>query len=110
MESNSQKGRVQVSQATADLLIVAGKQHWLTAREDLVEAKGKGKMQCYWVNLGSDPSLPRSSAFTSSVTESLTADDMNNSTGLLDHNSNTNTNNNYSMGIQMDEITTLMEV
>ena len=34
-----------VSQSTADLLTAAGKKHWLTAREDLVEAKGKGKMQ-----------------------------------------------------------------
>jgi class 3 adenylate cyclase len=68
MESNGQKGRIQVSQTTADLLIAAGKDRWLTAREDLVEAKGKGKMQTFWVDvrLMSD----RGSAFTSSVAES----------------------------------------
>jgi len=49
MESNGVRNRIQVSQSTADLLIAAGKQHWVTAREDLVEAKGKGKMQTYWV-------------------------------------------------------------
>jgi hypothetical protein len=36
-------GRIHVSQATADLLTAAGKKHWLTAREDMIEAKGKGK-------------------------------------------------------------------
>lgn len=50
MESNGQKGRIQVSSTTASLLSTVGKSHWLTAREDLVDAKGKGKMQCYWVS------------------------------------------------------------
>jgi Adenylate and Guanylate cyclase catalytic domain len=49
MESNSIKNRIQVSQKTADLLMAAGKGHWLTARDTLVEAKGKGKMQTYWL-------------------------------------------------------------
>jgi hypothetical protein len=39
-----------VSQSTADLLIAAGKDHWVKPRDELVEAKGKGKMQTYWVN------------------------------------------------------------
>ena len=39
MESNGQKGRIQVSQQTADLLIAAGKQHWVKAREDKIQAK-----------------------------------------------------------------------
>ena len=56
MESNGQKGKIQVSQTTADLLIAAGKDKWLTPREDLIEAKGKGKMQCYWVDLSHDMS------------------------------------------------------
>jgi len=70
MESNGQKGRIQVSQATADLLTDAGKQHWLSAREDLVEAKGKGKMQTYWVEIDSDPSL-RISTMQSSIVGSI---------------------------------------
>lgn len=49
MESTGQKGRIQVSQATADILTAAGKGHWLTKREELVEAKGKGSMQTYFV-------------------------------------------------------------
>ncbi|CAB9501058.1 Receptor-type guanylate cyclase gcy [Seminavis robusta] len=51
MESNGQKGRIHVSQSTADSLVAAGRSHWLTKREDLVEAKGKGSMQTYWVNI-----------------------------------------------------------
>lgn len=45
MESNGVTGRVQVSQATADLIIAAGKSHWLKPRRTLVKAKGKGEMQ-----------------------------------------------------------------
>lgn len=61
MESNGQKGRIQVSQSTADCLVAAGKNKWLTSREDLVEAKGKGKMQTYWVTVGAEKSLRTSS-------------------------------------------------
>lgn len=79
MESNGQKGRIQVSQTTADLLVDAGKEKWLTARKDLIEAKGKGKMQTYWVSdvTNSDGSLRgsmlSSSAMNSSTTEQLSA-------------------------------------
>ena len=44
MESNGQPGRIHASQDTADLLKTAGKGPWLTKREDLIEAKGKGKL------------------------------------------------------------------
>lgn len=43
MESTSQAGRIQVSESTAELLKDANKGHWLRRREELVEAKGKGK-------------------------------------------------------------------
>lgn len=49
MESNGKRGKIQVSETTASRLRQAGKEAWLTPREDLVEAKGKGKMQTYWV-------------------------------------------------------------
>lgn len=51
MESNGTRAKIQVSEATATLLRKAGKELWLTAREDLVSAKGKGMMQCYWVQV-----------------------------------------------------------
>lgn len=49
MESTGLRNRIQLSQATADLLIKAGKQSWITRRSDEVEAKGKGRMQTYWL-------------------------------------------------------------
>jgi Adenylate and Guanylate cyclase catalytic domain len=52
MESNGQRNCIHLSQATADLLIEAGKGHWIYPRANLINAKGKGTMQTYWVNLG----------------------------------------------------------
>jgi Adenylate and Guanylate cyclase catalytic domain len=54
MESTGIANRIQVSQQTADLLIAAGKEHWLTKRDDLVEAKGKGDLQTYFVSVNRD--------------------------------------------------------
>ena len=55
MESNSLDNRIQCSPATEVLIRQAGKGHWLTPRDTLVAAKGKGEIQCYWV-------MPRSDA------------------------------------------------
>jgi len=41
MESNGQKEKIHVSQETADLINAANKSHWLTAREEKIQAKGK---------------------------------------------------------------------
>ena len=49
MESTGLRNRIQLSQATADLLIKAGKQSWIIKRSDEIEAKGKGRMQTYWL-------------------------------------------------------------
>ena len=49
MESTGEKSRVQLSSTTASILRENGKGHWLRPREDLVEAKGKGKLQTYWL-------------------------------------------------------------
>ena len=51
MESNGEKNKIQVSQDTADLLVSHGKQSWLSKREDLIQAKGKGAMQTYWIKV-----------------------------------------------------------
>jgi 3'5'-cyclic nucleotide phosphodiesterase len=64
MQSHSYPGRIMCTEKTKDLLVAAGKQHWVSARMDLVEAKGKGKLQCYWCNTkvksGSEPSSRKS--------------------------------------------------
>lgn len=49
MESNGIPNKIHVSEATANELIALKKGAWLTKREDLITAKGKGKMVTYWV-------------------------------------------------------------
>ena len=49
MESTGQKGRVQVSEETAELLSAGGKKHWLVQRGEKVDAKGKGEMTTYFL-------------------------------------------------------------
>ncbi|CAB9524198.1 Receptor-type guanylate cyclase gcy [Seminavis robusta] len=68
MESNGVKGRIHVSQATADALIAVGKGHWLTPRVDKIVAKGKGEMQTYLVDVS--PSKALSSGGTSTISRS----------------------------------------
>ena len=56
MESTGEKGRIQISQETADLLAAADKSQWLSPRETRVDAKGKGLMQTYWLTIEGDQS------------------------------------------------------
>ncbi|KAG7338693.1 adenylate/guanylate cyclase [Nitzschia inconspicua] len=65
MESTSLPGKIQVSQKTAELIIENGKGSWLTAREDPVNAKGKGMLQTYWL----DPSRGKSGSVISSTAD-----------------------------------------
>ena len=51
MESTGERGRIQLSQSTAELLMAAGKQHWVRPRQDAVTAKGKGVMHTYWLEM-----------------------------------------------------------
>jgi class 3 adenylate cyclase len=50
MESTGIPERIQTTKATADLLIKAGKNHWVSRRSQLVAAKGKGLMQTFWID------------------------------------------------------------
>lgn len=52
MESTGTRNRIQLSEATRQGLVEAGKSHWAVPREDKVVAKGKGEMQTYWLNVG----------------------------------------------------------
>jgi hypothetical protein len=51
MESTGFPNCIQISKATADLLIAAGKQAWLKPRTDMINAKGKGLMQTYFLEI-----------------------------------------------------------
>jgi class 3 adenylate cyclase len=54
IESTGANGCIHLSSVTADLLRQAGKQSWLTQRDECVIAKGKGSMQKYWLSNDSD--------------------------------------------------------
>lgn len=49
IESTGHRNRIHLSEETADLLAIAGKSHWLRSRDQMVTAKGKGKLQTYWL-------------------------------------------------------------
>lgn len=57
MESNGAPNRIHCSEATAQLLIEAGKEHWVSMRQDMINAKGKGRIITYWVMPRSGPSF-----------------------------------------------------
>jgi class 3 adenylate cyclase len=50
IESSGMRNKVHLSSETAELLIEAGKANWVQRRADLVSAKGKGKIQTYWLH------------------------------------------------------------
>lgn len=54
MEHTGLPDRIQVSSTTANLLIEAGKGHWVALRDETVVAKGKGEMQTYWLLVDND--------------------------------------------------------
>ena len=62
IESNGQRNRIHLSQETADLLIAAGKSHWVEAREDRISAKGKGELQTYWLTVKQQSCASRASS------------------------------------------------
>jgi len=51
MESTGSPRKIQVSQSTADALILGGKEQWLVPRKEKVFAKGKGEVQTYFLQM-----------------------------------------------------------
>mmetsp|Transcript_10416 Transcript_10416/g.15780 ORF Transcript_10416/g.15780 Transcript_10416/m.15780 type:complete len:547 (-) Transcript_10416:55-1695(-) len=49
MESTSVGGKIQVSAETAELIRSDRREKWLVKRDDIITAKGKGRLQTYWV-------------------------------------------------------------
>ncbi len=70
------RGRIHVSEATAECLRVSGKGHWLTAREDKIVAKGKGEMQTYFVQISPGTAYSSMSSDVSSFHEGMDASTM----------------------------------
>ena len=53
IERTGARNRIHCSQNTATWIRADGKGHWVTPREDMVQAKGKGTLQTYFVNISS---------------------------------------------------------
>jgi Adenylate and Guanylate cyclase catalytic domain len=51
IESTGVSDRIHISQATASLLIAAGKEKWVVPREQKITAKGKGELTTYFLNI-----------------------------------------------------------
>lgn len=49
MESTGCPGKIQVSEATAELIRKDKKERWLKMRDEALSVKGKGSLQTYWV-------------------------------------------------------------
>jgi hypothetical protein len=49
--STGLRGKIQISPSTADLLRGAGKSSWIRQREDIVDAKGLGKIRTFWLDI-----------------------------------------------------------
>jgi hypothetical protein len=66
LKSLGERNKIQVSEATADLLVAAGKGHWLKPRQGGVTAKGKGVLKAFWLN----PTAKKASSTASSEASS----------------------------------------
>ena len=44
------RDRIHISEHTASLIQRAGHEDWVTPREEIISAKGKGRMNTYWLN------------------------------------------------------------
>ena len=68
LESTGLAGRIHVSRDTAEILVAAGKEKWITQREDEVFAKGKGKLQTFWLRIVAESCNTGSKKSTTSAT------------------------------------------
>jgi 3'5'-cyclic nucleotide phosphodiesterase len=48
--SSGSAGKIHISEATARLLIKNGKGNWVTKRADMINVKGKGSIQTFWLS------------------------------------------------------------
>lgn len=53
MESTGIKDRIQISLSTYEILVESGKREWVTPRNEVVRAKGKGIMKTFWLDTNS---------------------------------------------------------
>jgi len=54
MESTGSRNRIHITKYTAGLLTASGKGNWVKSRDEIVEAKGKGVLETYWLDANHD--------------------------------------------------------
>jgi len=74
MESTGARNKIHISKETADLIIRSGNENWVKAREESVLAKGKGVLQCYWLEVKNDTTMSTSSGAVSTSSGAESAD------------------------------------
>jgi len=91
MESHSLPDKVQVSNTTAEHIIAKNKGHWLTPRDEMIEAKGKGLLQTYFLQATRDRDRRRTSSGSRSLARSSWASlpDVTSSLNFSDHSPST---------------------
>jgi hypothetical protein len=69
MESTGVRNRIHISRETAELLRNGGKGHWIVPRSDPVEAKGKGVLQTFFLDIKKQSSGSQTSAKSADSSE-----------------------------------------
>jgi Adenylate and Guanylate cyclase catalytic domain len=69
MEALGVKNRIHISRETAELLKIGGKAHWIVPRSDPVEAKGKGLLHTFFLDIKKQSSGSQTSAKSANSSE-----------------------------------------
>ena len=70
METTGSNNHIQISRETAELLKAQGKGHWFVPRKDKVQAKGKGFIDTFWLELKKQSSHSETSGKSGTSSES----------------------------------------
>lgn len=71
MESTGKKNCIQISEQTARRLKESNKGHWIEARADKVNAKGKGVLQTYWLTVAGEKSSAGQSDYSATTSTAI---------------------------------------
>ncbi|KAG7352211.1 adenylate/guanylate cyclase [Nitzschia inconspicua] len=87
MESTGLKNKIQLSTATAKLLLKAGKEHWIEKREGKVDIKGKGKLETFFVRgvKGQEANESKDATVATNLSSSNHSDQPERSVKVLEH-------------------------
>jgi hypothetical protein len=86
MESTGTPNRIQVSATFAEYIKKANRSNWISPREDLVNVKGKGRLQTYWLDFNGDNLLRMDETESTSYSEEGSQDFTERSSCLFEEN------------------------